>query len=709
MSLRILSTVTLFFLFYLSAFPEARAGADLQIGSLPDDVIMAIRLHDNGSGVGRGMTFGVPIEEGQLDQGTQLVVTDEQGTALPSQWNPLASWRTDGSVLHGAMTLLTSESGDNDGIYYVRPGQSGGGDAVSIADILSSGFEASVSVKVGGTTYKLDASELLSDTVSPRLNYLHFSGPLATEIAIGGPLHSDGNTEHASLQAYFYIRAYEKPVSHVYVTVVLENTGAFNTISDVLAESVDVSVGGTSLTGFPKSSITIHADVRYPKRAWWRGDDSLWVQHDLSHVSDTQLMPKYRPIVMESNVLQAYPQESEWNERRILSSSNLESGGSKPEVAPYDSWTAAYMVSGDRRAWNAMRVATDEYSMMVSKFGSGVVHARDETTGYPLDLTKKGVVGRVWFEGGGVDVLNATRGSLAVAQSDLAHWPSIGYLSYLLTAESNEMENVQHSAVQAWLNEGPGGNKGTIPGREVRWLQTRGMAWALREMINGAVVTPDHHPLRDALQTSASYILEEYSAAGQAADPGGAIGLWFVSEWAFPYDDRTGVAPWMNDYLIWAIGSSYERGWRRELDSNGAWAWIAQGVVGRFGTDTATGYCWENASEYKLTTRSSRSEPTFQSWNDIYVANFGGGQECSSPGLSSIGTDRSATDYGAQIAGGLATAASTGIVGAVDAWSIYDRRQFSWSKTFESRPEWAIIPRDYSIRRPEPPVELSTR
>src|SRR5690606_26804430 len=138
---------------------------------------------------------------------------------------------------------------------------------------------------------------------------------------------------------------------------------------------------------------------------------------------------------MNTSVLNSYPQSSEWNQRRILSSANLEGGGAKPELAPHDHWTAAYMVSGDRRAWNAMRTAVDEYSQIVFMLPQAVVHARDEETGMPLDLTKKGVASQVWYPAGQTDVLAATRGGVPVAQTDNAHWPSIGYLLYLLTAE----------------------------------------------------------------------------------------------------------------------------------------------------------------------------------------------------------------------------------------------------------------------------------
>jgi hypothetical protein len=678
----------------------AASSARVTTAPLPAGAITAFRLHDSGSGAGRAVTFGLPLARDALDNSRGLVVTNSSGQVLTSQWNPLASWRGSSATLHGAMTFLTSSAGDNDGIYYVSLGNPSTGTPIAKSDVVASGFDADVEVTLAGGVYRLSAKDLLSGAARPRMDYTHFTGPLASEFAIGGPLLLDGTgAAHDTLQAYFYVRAVKRPVERVYVTVVLENTGAFNALTDIATTSVDARVGGASLAGFPKPEFTVYADIRYAKRAWWNGSADLWVQHDLAYVSATNLMPTYRAVKMSSSTLRGYPQASEWNQRRILSSSMLEGGGAKPELAPHDSWTAAYMVSGDRRAWNAMRTAVDEYAMMVSNHSRGVVHARDERTGFPLDLAVKGVVGRIWFDSGGTDVLNATRQGNPVAQTDIAHWPSIAYLTYLLSAESNEMENVQHSAVQTWLNEAPGGAKGTIPGRRLEYLQTRGMAWALREIVNGAVVTPDHHPLRNALQTSATYVLNQYSAVGQAQDPQKATGLWFVTDYAFPHEGGTHVALWMNDYLTWAVGDAYERGWKAELDANGFWAWKARAVTGRFGTTPTNAYCWNEAARYNVRARPTTSSPVYPTWGLIFAANLPGVTGCAATGSTDAGDDANATDYGAQISGALSAAVSTGMPGAAAAWNLYEQRRRKWSFGFEQSPEWAITPRT-SVAKP---------
>jgi hypothetical protein len=673
-----------------TAWPSSR----ITTGPLPVGTIAAIRVNDGGSGADRAVTIGLPLGEGTVGAGDELVAVTASGSTLPSQWNPLASWRSDGTVLHGALTFRLPAATGNTGTYFIRRGSAVSGTDISRTDIANSGFDAAVRVALADGVYELSAREMLSGAVAPRQDYAHFQGPLASEFVVGGPLRLGGSsTEHPTLQAYFYVRAFGRPVSSVYTTVVLENTGAFRSLSDISANSVDIRIGGSSIAGFPKTGMTVFSDIRYPKRAWWRGTGEVWVQHEGAYISSTKLMPTYRSVAMSEGTLAGYPQTSEWNERRILSQERLQSAGAKPELAPHDSWTAAYMVSGDKRAWNAMRAALDEYSMMVYSHSRGVVHARDEFTGHPLDLTRKGVVGRIWFGSGGTDVLSATRNARAVAEADIAHWPSIGYLPYLLTAESNELENIQHSAIAPWLNEAPGGNRGTIPGRPLRWLQIRGMAWALREIVNGAVVTPDHHPLRRALQTSATWAIEEYGRAAMAAAPS-AVGAWLVGGYATEYNSGTGTAPWMDDFVTWAVGSAYQRGWKAELDASGFWAFKARGVVGRFGTTGTQDYCWSQAARYSLVVRDPVSPPFYRSWAEIYRANFPTATSCPAPGTVTMSSDDAPTAYGSQLSGGLSIAASTGIPGAAIAWSIYDQRRRSWG--YGTRPEWAFSPSSVS-------------
>jgi len=690
-----------------SGIPKAPkvAGAEA-----PEDAAAAFRLLDASSGSGRAYTLGVPLGEGSVSSGSSLVVTKEDGTVLNSQWNELVQWRTDGSALHGVLTFVTPDAGDNGGTYYVKEGVGFSGTSITKSDVAGAGFDASVNVQVSGTSYSLSAADLLDGTVTPRQDYTHFSGPLAAEFVVGGALRQNGmGSAHDTLQAYFYVRAFKRPVERVYVTVVLENTGAFKALSDIAASNVDVKVGGASLPGFPKNSFTAYADVRYQKRAWWNGDPGLWAQMDVEQVQDTGLVPEYRDITIDGDTLAGFTQSTDWNERNILSSSALDSGGAKPELAPYDRWTAAYLISGDQRAWNAMRAAQDEYAAMVNKRDSAVSRARDENTGQPIDLGVHGVISDEWGSPGDADTLLANRDGIPQTRTDLAHQPAVGYVTYLLTGETNELENLQFSGIATWLNSRPGGYPGTIPNRQFGERgQVRSLAWGFRELLNAGTVTPAGHPLRTTMEGAVGNALQEMNDRGRPLDPEGATGLWLsgpgtgvaiiYSSDSTPNPDDSGsgasdgvgVATWQQDWLTWAIGSAYERGWNTELDSSGLWVWKAQSVVSRFGTDT-NGFCWEYAPHFAIGVQDTSSGPLYSTWGQIFSKNWPGVSNCGPVGGPFARSDGNPTTYGAQIGAALAVAASTGISDAQNAWSVYDQRDTSdWNTTFSEEPEWAV-------------------
>ncbi|MEO1575474.1 MAG: hypothetical protein AAFU65_11010, partial [Pseudomonadota bacterium] len=454
-------------------------------------VIASFTLDDSGSGSGRPATFGMPLGEGVVGAGTDLVVTRPDGTVLTSQWNPLATWRTDGSSLHGALTFLTPDAGDNSGTFQVRTGTPTGGTAISKNDIVSAGFDAEVQVVVSGTAYRLSAQDLLAGTVSPRQDYTHFAGPLAAEYVVGGPLKVNGSgADHPTLQAYFHVRAFSRPVDRVYVTTVLENTGVYSTPNDITG-NVTISVGGA--TQYTNSGFEVDADKRYPKRYWWNGDPDLWVQHDGEYIQDTKLVPEYRELTVAESTLNGFPSSVEWDTRGQLSA-NMASGGAAAHLAPFDRWSAAYLISSDKRAFDGMRAHGDAYHWVASRL-SYAMNPRHEDTGFAVNLaTESNIIGSSW---GGANAIAFRRLDTTPMQTDIAHQPSCNYVLYLTTAEYGALEHCQLWGVANWIMERPGSNP-TWP-RSYFIGQVRAVGWGYRNMVLAAVATPDAHPLKNTL------------------------------------------------------------------------------------------------------------------------------------------------------------------------------------------------------------------
>jgi hypothetical protein len=658
---------------------------------------MAFDLADGSKSANLPVTLGWALREGALAPGTGLVVQKPDGTPLPTQWNPLATWRTDGSVLHGALTFLTPTAGDNSGSYRIAVGTPVSGAAVTKAELAATAFDAVVSCNIGGTVYSLSAKHLLNGTIAPRRDYTHIAGPIMSEFCIGGPLRINGTgSAHAHLTAWFNIRAYKigGNVARAYAVCVLENTGARVETFDVTAD-VTISIAGNVV--YTNNGFVVRADRRYPLRTWWPSDPQTWVRHNRAYLASTKLVPQYADIAIDASWLNAMPQSLRWGEVGQLDPA-MASGGGKPELAPLDGWTAAYLVSGDRRAFNAMRAHNDAYHWLGTTLsGYFAWNYRDENTGYPIDLqANPTMVGYGNHDGTGV--IKHRSKSPGSVWTDLAHMPCSGYVPYLLTAEFDELEQTQFHGIHPWMNWSPGGR----PGWPRPWGtggNVRDHAWGFRNVANAAVITPDGHPLKSTLSALCTRALSQMETAIKPFDAGGGTGLFLnTAEYTHviyapdqtpnPNDTgtRTGVAMWMDDWITWAIAWAAERGYRNDNLLN----WKAQSVIKRF---VGSNWCWAY-TPYALGVRDNDSSPLYADWNALWANNYPG-QSCPQIGGTVPGTlDTSDTGYYAQIGPALAAVASLGLPGAEQAWQVYaSRTRPSVWDPKERNPQWQIVKR----------------
>lgn len=621
---------------------------------------------------------------------------------LPTQWNALATWKTDGSVLHGALTFLTPAAGDNSGIYRVVVGTPVSGNAVTKAELAATAFDAVIACSIGGNVYSLSAKHLLSGTVAPRRDYTHFAGPIASEFCIGGPLRLGGTgNPHPHLTAWFNIRAYKVGgnITHAYAVCVLENTGARNETFDVTA-NVTVSIGGNVV--HTQNSFVIRADRRYPLRRWWPSDPQTWVRHNRAYLASTKLVPQYADITIDSTWLNTMPQSLPWGGVGELDAA-MASGGGKRELAPLDAWTAAYLISGDRRAFNAMRAHNDAYHWLGTTLSGFVAwNYRDETTGFPIDLRANPTMTGYTHTQSRSAVIQHRSKSEGAVWTDLAHMPCSGYVPYLLTAEFDELEQTQFHGIHPWMNWAPGGGTGwPRPWSEAG--NVRDHAWGFRNVANAAVITPDAHPLKATLDALCSRALSQMETRIKPLDPQGSTGLFLnreeythviysPGETPNPGDTgtRTGVAMWMDDWMTWAIAWAAERGYRNDTLLN----WKAQSVIKRF---VGSNWCWAY-TPYALGVRDNDSGSLYADWNALWAKNYPRVTSCPAPGgRVQDDSDQNDTYYFAQIGPAVATLASLGLPGAVQAWDIYasrTRTQTEWLAK-EEHPEWWIVRRTF--------------
>lgn len=645
------------------------------------------------------VTFGIPLREGDVPIGQGLVVA-RGGSPLPTQWNPLATWKS-GSVMHGALTFLTPDAGNNSGQLEIRLGTPVSGAAVTRAELAATAFDAVVACNIGGTVYSLSAKNLLNGTVTPRRDYTHFAGPIISEFCLGGSLRVNGTgTAHAHLTAWFNIRAYKigGAVTRAYAVCVLENTGARTETFDVTA-NVTISIAGSTV--YTNNSFVVRADRRYPMRLWWPSDPQTWVRHDRAYLAATKLVPQYSDITIDSSWLATMPQSIAWGNIGELDAA-MASGGGKRELAPLDGWTAAYLISGDRRAYNSMRAHNDAYHWLGTTISDVAWHYRDENTGYPIDLQANPSMTAYTWDSSASNPIRHRSKSAGNVTTDLAHTPCSGYVPYLLTAEFDELEQTQFAGIHPWMNWAPGGGTGW-PRPWSNGGNVREHSWGFRGVLN-ATITPDAHPLRSVLDALCKRALDQTLTGIRPFDANGQKGLYLNTS-AFthviyspgdtpnPNDTgtRTGVSMWMDDWMTWVLAWAAERGY---LDRHSHLLhWKVQSVVKRF---VGSNWCWAY-TPYALGVRDNDAGEIYADWNTLWSKNYPGVGSCPAQGGQvQSGNDVRGDDYFPQIGPALATAASLDLEKAAEAWTLYNARARpaqdpSWVK--ERHPQWWIVKR----------------
>ncbi|MBT8116651.1 MAG: thrombospondin type 3 repeat-containing protein, partial [Gammaproteobacteria bacterium] len=536
------------------------------------------------------LTFGQVFKVGDVPAGSDVFVRGGAGEPLLSQVDKKA-FHSDGSLRHAIVTtVLPALSGSAQQTVSLETQAGGGsGAAVSLAGLLSSGFDAQVDLAVGGTVYGLSARELLSSGSYETW----LAGPLVSEWIVGGPVRRADGTEHPRLAAYFHVRAYAG-YDRVRVDVVIENGWAFVAGASDQSYNIDVRLNGASVY---QQNINHYNHARWHRQFWAGQQPNAYVRHDVDYLQATGAIPSYIDLTPSEGYLNGLSQTSTPMDNGELTDSFGDTGA-QPQIGPLPRWTSTYAVSGDRRAYRNM-LANDDSA------GTYAAHYRDKQTGRPVSI---------------VDHPNATLQDNSVPQGsssnpytlDQAHQPSVGFLSYVVTGDYFYLEETQFwtSWNLLWTNSGYRGYE-----KGIFTVQVRGQAWALRNLGQAAYITPDDSPLKahyaSHIHHNAQDRINNY-LNGSSANNLGAIKS---------YDGASLFAPWMDDFFSWAVGYLVDLGFTEVIPLRD---WKVRFPVGRMGL---TDYCYLRAAEYHLVIGPSNSQ-FWSSFAELYSQNFGAVGSC---------------------------------------------------------------------------------
>lgn len=641
--------------------------------------------------------FGQAFRKGDVPSGATVTadgVSDFQVT-VKNRWR-------DGSVKFALLAGRVALTPNAARAITLRSAASGAtGVALTTADLKATGVETSISFTPHGTVSWSGA-----DWDTPFITWAQ--GPQMSSWIYRKPIGSD-----AHLVGWIEVRLYAG--GSVEVVPWIENGYLLKPAPGERSGTASFTLGGTRRFDAP---ITLYNHTRTYLGSgttfshWLGNSPSLTVRHDTNYLMATRLVPNYVAVTGPSSPLWSGTTTSFTPLAQHDFPSTMGNAGYHKSIGPLPEWDVAYLTSGgDPRAWRAVQV----HGYAAGRYG---YHLRDETTNravrssmYPTLVLGTGMN----IPDTGASTTNRytpTPSGGAPAKYTPSHGPSIGFMAYLLTARWYFIDEMQLLAGAMSLKDddaGRLGGQGVINGSSAAW-QTRGSAWALRDLMLAAAMTADDDaPMKTELVAKVQANIDFYHAR-HVAQPSNPLGVVQPSGNYSPGSGRYEQGLWQDDFLtgIW--------GWLKDVEVHSAAydakldAWLAykyRSPVGRLGDGSAGTYCYRRATPYQAPIAPSETPnwnsgggPWYSGWGQVYAV-LGYPNDCAAStalvgdGVGLPGPGEFPDAYWANFHPAIAYAVDHGAAGALDAY----RRMVSASNYaagaagFNDRPVWSVRPR----------------
>ena len=640
-------------------------------------------------------TFGHYFKVGDVPSGQNLVAKLSDGTPVAVQVDKKAT-HSDGSLKHAVLSLRLpnlASSGSEIFTLYSDP-SAASGTPVSLSNLLSTTFDAQVSLDVGGTVYSASAKNLLTTTTA--ISWL--SGSQVSEWIVGGPVKTSSGTAHPHLTAYFHVRAYAgSPITRVRVDTVVENNWTFRNGATAFTYVPTVSVGGTTIPINGGAALTQYHHTRWHQVGWWGSAPQVYVQPNTQYLRDSKAVPNYADLTLQSSVLNNYVQTIV-----PMSNANLRASwgdtGYSAQIGILPEWDAAFVISGgDMRAYNATLVNS-------SAGGSYSYHYRDENTGYPVSLDTYSGLNEQDYGGGLVQGTGGNPNSHEPGADPAAHQPMLGYLAYLLSGDYFYLEEMQFLANYDMIwNSVSRRTYLSGPQDGIVGYQNRGAAWGIRTLGFAATLTPDSHPLKNYLVNKTNNNIAE-KTAHWASPSQNSMGAVQDFNWIDGYTLPPKYSPWQNDFFVIVFNRLVELGFSNATTMRD---WLNKWPVGRLGGHSGTsGYCWKYATQYNFGAGIVDALGVYDtSFTQLYQRNFPAesASACPTSGLMHAGSYPTTADaYYSNLQAALAMAVDAGAA----TQSLWTKFLTMGTPDYTGTPVWAIVPRVIS-GTPAPTIVFS--
>jgi len=683
------------------------------------------------------VTFGQVFRDGDVPLGATLSATID-GHHITLQVDPKAS-NPDGSLRHAVLTAVLPSLEGRANLPFVLSSQTStatGATPITLAQLLATGYDAEISLTSNGKHYTLSARKLLQTASAARSCQpwgktcnVWLSGPLAAEWVVNGPV---ATADGANLRVYFAVRAYAGSeggtVGPIRTDIIVENSDAFAPQAQP-QYTATLASGSASYTS---PALTQYTATRWHKVLWWNNDEpQVYLQQDTRYIQASKAISRYMELKPDDKFLASLRQECAPLDHcdQTKSMSNV---GAQPAIGPLPRWTSLYIVDPDMRAYWWMLANADA-------LGAYSVHYRDPETGWPVSIKKHPYVTvadwayatRVARQGGGkaasyrADLLPGCIDNEVVEKCkspwyrtgnpylwDNAHQPSWAYVPYMVTGSWYYMSELAFGASynNVWSNESYRGfSKGLI---DRSHDSMRGKAWTLRNLAEAAFLLPDDYPLKGEFISVVRNSLDDWNRKYSNNPDANPLHVTKDSTvYGLHGGEHNGVAPWQHNFLTWSVGHVADLGFADAIPLRNWLARFEIGLMIDWQNDPAKGYCWLQASAYKIQVKDAAGN-WLPSYSAVYAATFPAlvGLACNSmPMLTALhqvrkkpvragemsGYPYAATGFPANFQIGIAAAADSGLRKAHQAWQLFESRSIKPTPphSYDDYPNFAVLPR----------------
>ncbi len=659
-------------------------------------------------------TFGEPFRAGDIPRGDTAVAYLD-GKALPTQTDVKAR-NPDGSVRHAVMTvLLPALAGRASRSLTLRAAAaaSATGPNLTLADVLQSGFDASIDLEIAGQPWHLDARTLLQHVASGHACKPYgrecsqwLDGPLVSEWIVGGPVVDAHGTPQPHVAAYFAVRAYGlASVRRVRVDVVVENAWAYEPDPQNVNYTAKIRIGDK--VAYSVDGLENFRQSRWHKVFWWGKPDPVYVRQDSRYLQATFAVPRFEDVEISQEVLQDAMRRLPRDCGPMLrcdQSRNMSTVGAQPGIGPLPRWTSAYVIDPSHDAFAWMLANSDA-------LGSYGIHYRDASTGQPVSVQAHPcstvfqvvAVQRCQVPPHGDDRFPRCKSQCKLAWiANEAHHPAPAYVAYLVTGDWYYLEELKFWADWVVFRQNPA-YRDYSTGLIVR-SPLRGQAWALRTLGYAAYILPDDDPFKRYFNQVVENNIRWYNRT--YTDNPAANELHIITNGSLVYPNHgqplTGIATWQASFFTWSVGNL------KDLGFAGAGKLLDWVSVFQVNLMTSPEFCWTLASKYELQVRDTSNSPLYDSLKDIYAHTFPEmqGVACNSDRMAGLlsgpkgyryakndmaGYPDSPVGYPANFQIGWAAATESNVPDAWRAWQIFQGR--SVKPEYGKAAQFAIIPR----------------